>query len=211
MIQNQIIEALKNRYATKVFDTNKKVSDADLQTILESARLAPSSFGIEAWKFLVVNNPEIRAQLRAAGYDQPKFTDASHLIVLARRTDSENISNELIERTAATQSKTVEDLAGLKQMVDGSIAFKTGTNTFDSWTAAQTYIALGIMVETAALMGIDSCPMEGFDAQKIDETLGLADKKLATVTILALGYTGDDAYATLPKTRRNLEDVVEVI
>lgn len=211
MIQNQIIEALKNRYATKVFDTNKKVSDADLQTILESARLAPSSFGIEAWKFLVVNNPEIRAQLRAAGYDQPKFTDASHLIVLARRTDSENISNELIERTAANQGKTAEDLAGLKQMVDGSIAFKTGTNTFDSWTAAQTYIALGIMVETAALMGIDSCPMEGFDAQKIDETLGLADKKLATVTILALGYRGDDAYATLPKTRRNLEDVVEVI
>ncbi len=211
MIQNQIIEALKNRYATKVFDTNKKVSDADLQTILESARLAPSSFGIEAWKFLVVNNPEIRAQLRAAGYDQPKFTDASHLIVLARRTDSENISNELIERTAATQGKTVEDLAGLKQMVDGSIAFKTGTNTFDSWTAAQTYIALGVMIETSALMGVDSCPMEGFDAQKVDEILGLADKKLAVVTILALGYRGDDAYATLPKTRRNFDEVVEVI
>ncbi len=211
MIQNQIIEALKNRYATKVFDTNKKVSESDLQTILESARLAPSSFGIEAWKFLVVNNPEIRAQLRAAGYDQPKFTDASHLIVLARRTDSENISNELIERTAATQGVTAENLAGLKQMVDGSIAFKTGTNTFDSWTAAQTYIALGIMVETAALMGIDSCPMEGFDAQKVDEILGLADKNLAVVTILALGYRGDDAYATLPKTRRDLDDVVEVI
>lgn len=211
MIQNQIIEALKNRYATKVFDTNKKVSESDLQTILESARLAPSSFGIEAWKFLVVNNPEIRAQLRAAGYDQSKFTDASHLIVLARRTDSENISNELIERTAATQGVTAENLAGLKQMVDGSIAFKTGTNTFDSWTAAQTYIALGIMVETAALMGIDSCPMEGFDAQKIDEILGLTDKKLATVTILALGYRGDDAYATLPKTRRNFDEVVEVI
>lgn len=211
MIQNQIIEALKNRYATKVFDTNKKVSESDLQTILESARLAPSSFGIEAWKFLVVNNPEIRAQLRAAGYDQPKFTDASHLIVLARRTDSENISNELIERTAATQGVTAENLAGLNQMVEGSIAFKTGTNTFDSWTAAQTYIALGIMVETAALMGIDSCPMEGFDAQKVDEILGLADKNLAVVTILALGYRGDDAYATLPKTRRDLDDVVEVI
>lgn len=211
MIQNQIIEALKNRYATKVFDMNKKVSESDLQTILESARLAPSSFGIEAWKFLVVNNPEIRAQLRAAGYDQPKFTDASHLIVLARRTDSENISNELIERTAATQGVTAENLAGLKQMVDGSIAFKTGTNTFDSWTAAQTYIALGIMVETAALMGIDSCPMEGFDAQKIDEILSLNDKKLATVTILALGYRGDDAYANLPKTRRNFDEVVEII
>ncbi len=211
MIQNQIIEALKNRYATKIFDANKKVSDSDLQTILESARLAPSSFGIEAWKFLVINNPEIRTQLRAAGYDQPKFTDASHLIVLARRTDSENISSELIERTAAAQGKTAEDLAGLKQMVDGSIAFKTGTNSFDSWTAAQTYIALGIMIETYALIGIDSCPMEGFDAQKVDEILGLADKKLASVTILALGYRGDDAYATLPKTRRNMDDVVEVI
>lgn len=117
----------------------------------------------------------------------------------------------MIERTAATQGVTAENLAGLKQMVDGSIAFKTGTNTFDSWTAAQTYIALGIMVETAALMGIDSCPMEGFDAQKVDEILGLADKNLAVVTILALGYRGDDAYATLPKTRRDLDDVVEVI
>lgn len=211
MIQNQIIEALKNRYATKAFDINKKVSDSDLQTILESARLAPSSFGIEAWKFLVVNNPEIRAQLRAAGYDQPKFTDASHLIVLARRTDSENISNELIDRTAAIQGKTVEDLAGLKQMVDGSIAFKTGTNTFDSWVAAQTYIALGMMIETAALVGIDTCPMEGFDAQKVDEIIGLADKKLAAVSILALGYRGDDTHATLPKTRRDFNEVVEVI
>ena len=211
MIQNQIIEALKNRYATKAFDINKKVSDSDLQTILESARLAPSSFGIEAWKFLVVNNPEIRAQLRAAGYDQPKFTDASHLIVLARRTDSENISNELIDRTAAIQGKTVEDLAGLKQMVDGSIAFKTATNTFDSWVAAQTYIALGMMIETAALVGIDTCPMEGFDAQKVDEIIGLADKKLAAVSILALGYRGDDTHATLPKTRRDFNEVVEVI
>lgn len=211
MIQNQIIEALKNRYSTKIFDTNKKVSDSDLQTILESARLAPSSYGTEAWKFLVVNNPEIRTQLRAAGYDQPKFTDASHLIVLARRTDSENISNELIDRITLTQGKTAEDLAGFKQMVDGAIAFKIGTNTFDSWTAAQTYIPLGIMVETAALMGIDTCPMEGFDTQKVDEILGLADKKLATVSILAIGYRGDDAYANLPKTRRNYDEVVEVI
>lgn len=211
MIRKQIIEALNNRYATKIFDPNKKITDSDLQTILESARLTPSSFGIEAWKFLVINNKEIRLKLLVAGYEQPKFTEASHLIVLARRTDSENISKELIQRTAIAHGKTEDELGGFKHMVDESIGFKIGTNTFDSWTAAQTYIALGVMIETAALMGIDSCPMEGFDAQKVDEILGLADKNLAVVTILALGYRGDDAYATLPKTRRNFDDVVEII
>ncbi len=211
MIQNQIIEALKNRYATKVFDANKKVSDDDIKTILESARLSPSSFGIEAWKFLVINNPETRAKIRQVGYDQQKFTDASHLILLARRTDSENITNELIERTSKNQGVPATDLEGLKQMVDGAISYKKSTNSFEVWTSAQTYIALGVMIETASLMGIDNCPMEGFDAQKVDEILGLHEKNLASVTILALGYRGEDQYANLPKTRREFDEVVEVI
>ena len=90
-----ILEALNWRYAVKTFDTNKKVSAEDLATILESARLAPSSIGIEPWKFLVVNNPELRAQLRAAGYDQTKITDASHLVVITARTDANNLPEEL--------------------------------------------------------------------------------------------------------------------
>lgn len=211
MTHQKIIEALQWRFATKIFDSSKKVSESNLKAILESARLAPSSFGVEAWKFIVVENPELRAKLRAVAYDQPKVTDASHLVVLARRTDSENIVPELIARTATAQGKTEDDLAGLKKMVDTTVTYKHAANTFDAWAGAQTYIALGIMVETASLLGIDNGPMEGFDPAHVDEILGLKAKNLASVTMLALGYRGDDPYAKLPKTRRDFDDVVEFV
>ncbi len=211
MKHTKIIDALQWRYATKIFNKDAKVQVSDLRTILESARLSPSSFGVEAWKFIVVENPELRAKLRAAAYDQPKVTDASHLVVLARRTDSENIVPELIARTAAAQGKTEDDLSGLKKMVDTTVTYKHAANLFDTWTAAQTYIALGMMVETASLLGIDNGPMEGFDAARVDEILGLNAKNLASVTMLALGYRGDDPYAQIPKTRRDFDEVVEFI
>src|ERR1700722_14805958 len=100
-MEEKILAALRWRSAVKVFDAAKKVSDADLHTILESGRLAPSSIGIEPWKFIVVTNPEIRTAMRAASHDQPKVTDASHLIVIARRTDAENLGAEFGARTAA--------------------------------------------------------------------------------------------------------------
>lgn len=204
------VEALNWRYATKVFDSTKKLSDQDLQFILEAGRLSPSSFGIEAWKFLVIENPETRAKLRAAAWDQPKVTDASHLILLCRRTDvQENIANELMERTAKAQNKTLGDLSGYHQMVQGAIEAR-GEGAA-AWVASQTYIALGIMIETASMLEIDNCPMEGFDRAKTDEILGLKDKNLASVTMLALGYRGNDPQAALPKVRRPIEEVVEHI
>jgi len=115
-MNSKIISAMEWRYAVKVFDPTKKVSDADLHTILEAARLSPSSIGIEAWKFIVVNNPVIRAKLREAGFNQTKITDASHLIIIARRTDADGIVSELVSRTAKTQGKTEADLAGLQKM-----------------------------------------------------------------------------------------------
>lgn len=203
MKSEEITKALNWRYAVKTFDSAKKVSDADLQTILESGRLAPSTIGLEPWKFIVVNDPAVRAQLRAVGYDQTKITEASHLVVITYRTDAENLPTELVARTAKAQGKTVEDLAGLKQMADGAVQ---GTSL-----KAQAYIPLGMMVETAALIGIDTGPMEGFDPAKVDEILGLKEKNLASTSMLAIGYRGDDAYAALPKTRRAYDEVVEVI
>lgn len=210
-MQEQIKKALSWRYAVKTFDPSKKVADSDLKTILESAHMAPSSFGIEAWKFLVVSNPEIRAKIRAVGYDQTKITDASHLIVVTRRTDvRENIARELVERTAKTQGKDISELKGLEDMVTGAISYKPG-DAVDAWAQAQTYIPLGMMIETAALLGIDAGPMEGFSGAEIDEILGLKEKNLATVTMLALGYRGDDEFADLPKTRREFDEVVEFV
>lgn len=206
-----IIKALEWRYAVKTFDATKKVSDENLKTILESGRLAPSSVGLEPWKFIVVNNPEIRTKLRAVGYDQTKFTDASHLIVVARRTDAEHLSDELIARASKITGKTPEQLAGLKGMADGSVNGRPEGAVRDGWLAAQTYIPFTIMMQTAALLGIDAGPMEGFDPTQVNEILGLAAKNLAVVTILAIGYRGTDPYADSPKVRRSYDEVVEVI
>lgn len=208
---DNIIDALHWRYAVKIFDKEKKISDADLSTILESGRLAPSSMGIEPWNFIVVENPDIRAKLRVVGYDQPKITDASHIIVIARRTDvRETIADETIERTAKIQGVDPSTLAQFRQMLDGSMQKKSATE-LDAWIRAQTYIPLGMMIETAALLGIDTCPMEGFDPKGINEALGLAEKHLTATTMLALGYRDEDPTAIRPKVRRSVEDAIAFV
>jgi nitroreductase len=211
-MMQEILSALKWRYATKVYDSSKRVSDEDIRTILESGRLSPSAFGVEPWKFIVVENPEIRAQLRAVGFDQPKITDASHLVVIARRTDArERITQELIDRTAEQQGIDPAKLDGLKQMVQASISGKSDAE-LDAWIRAQVYIPLGIMIETAALLGIDGGPMEGFIPTEVDKVLGLAEKHLASTSMLALGYRGEgDSYAERPKVRRLFDEVVEFV
>lgn len=205
------LEALNERYAVKVFDSSKNVSAEDLHTILESGRLSPSSFGTEPWHFIVVENPDLRKQLRAVSFDQEKVTDAPHIIVICARTDvREAIPSELIARTASTQGVTEADLAGLRGMVEGSMLEKTDEE-LRSWAKAQTYLPLGIMIETAAMLGIDSGPMEGFDAVKVDDLLGLTKQHLTATTMLAIGYRGDDPAAKRPKVRRSFEEVVTFI
>jgi nitroreductase len=211
-MNEEIVKALNWRYATKIFDPNKKISDEDLHTILESARLSPSSNGIEMWKFIVVGNNETRAKLREAGFGQPKITDASHLVVIAYRTDSEeNSTKERLERTSKIQNEDINKLEGLKTMLDGSIVQKVKNNSLECWIKSQTYIPLGIMIETASLLGIDNGPMEGFQSDKVDEILNLKEKNLKSVTMLALGYRGEDPASTRPKVRREFDEVVEFV
>ena len=210
-MNKKITDALTWRRAVKVFDTTKKVSDADLDTILEAGRLAPSSFGIEAWKFLVVEDPAVRTKLREAAYGQAQVAEASQLVVVARRTDAANIPPELIERSAAAQGKSPADLDGFLQAVTGAVMGKPEGPVRDGWIAAQTYIALGMMMVAASILEIDNAAMEGFDRAKVDEILGLASKNLSAVTFLVLGYRGDDAWSKTPKVRRTMEEVVERI
>ena len=209
MEKKEIIEALNKRYAVKTFDENKKVSDENLKTILESGRLSPSSLGLEPWKFIVVENKKLREKLRVASYNQTKVTDASHLIVIAYRTDTEKLVAESLERTAKIQNKTKEELAPLQKMLEGSM--NRPEEIKKSWIKAQAYISLGIMIETASLLGIDTCPMEGFDGTQVDEILGLKEKNLSVATILAVGYRGDDPYAKLQKVRRAYNEVIEFL
>lgn len=208
---NTIIEALNWRYAVQVFDPSKTIAEETLHAILESARLAPSPFGIEPWKFIVVENPDVRAKLREVGYGQPKITDAPYLIVVAYRTDmKESIAKERIERTVKIHNQDASQFEGLKQMIDGSINSRS-EEQLETWAKAQAYIPLGMMIETAALLGVDSGPMEGFDPNAVDEILGLQEKNLHATSMIALGYRGDDAAADRPKVRRDFEEVIEFV
>lgn len=210
-MQNTITKALNWRLAVNSFDTSKTVSAEDLNTILESGRLSPSSYGLEAWKFIVVENPELREKIKEAGYGQSKITEASHLIALTYRTDvRESISNERISRTAKITGVSEDNLAPFKKMIDGAIGGMNDTG-LEAWTKAQTYIPLGIMMQTASMLGIDSGPMEGFDANKVNDILGLSGKNLKVATLLAIGFRGAEEAGDKPKVRRSFEEVVEFV
>lgn len=211
-IRETIIKSLNWRYATKVFDSNKIVPDEDIHTVLESARLSPSSNGIEMWKFLVIENKDLRKKLQEVGYGQPKITEASHLVVITYRTDiEESMVLERLERTAKIQNQKIENLTGLRSMLESSLIKKKNNGTLEYWIKAQAYIPLGIMIETASLLGIDNGPMEGFQNDKVDEVLGLKEKNLKSVTMLALGYRGEDPASKRPKVRREFDEVVEFV
>lgn len=206
--QDSILNALNWRYATKIFDATKKINETDIETVLESGRLSPSSLGLEPWKFIVIRDKNIRQAIFEAS-KQPKVLDASHLILIAARTDIETgVIQDRIERTALTQEQKTEELAEYKAFLEKGVSEHAKDNTLLTWARAQTYIPLGSMVLTASLLGIDNCPMEGFDAKKVDEMLNLSEKNLTTVTMLALGIRGEDPQALRPKIRQAKSDAI---
>lgn len=209
MKKEEILKALNWRYAVKIFDKDKKMNEEDLHTVLESGILSPSSLGLEPWKFIVVKDPETRAKLFEVS-KQPKVTDASYLIVLTYKTDIEEIIKERLERTAKIQNQKIEELDTYKNFLENGTKNKTDLE-LDSWLKSQSYIPLGIMTQTASLLSIDNCPMEGFQNDKVDEILNLNSQNLKSVTMLALGYRGIDPQAEKPKIRKDFKDAVEFI
>jgi nitroreductase/dihydropteridine reductase len=198
-----IIDKLKWRYATKKFDTNKKLSSEQLDLLLDAIQLAPSSIGLQHYKVLVIQNPEVRAKLREAAYGQPQITDASHLIVFAAEANmDEEYGKNFINLIAETRGVARESLAGLEGMVLGAISGRTPEQRV-LWAQKQAYIALGVLVAAAADQGIDAGPMEGFDPAKFNEILGLEEKGLTATVIAAVGFRADDDhFSKLAKVRR---------
>lgn len=216
-MNQQIADALAWRYATKAFDPSRKVSEADLATLLDAARLAPSSFGLQPWKILVIEDPALRATLRAAAWNQAQVTDASHLVVFCRRdTVTEADVARLIDATVAARQAQIGDSAEAKasleayrQMMLGFIAGKS-PEALGAWNARQAYIALGFMLEAAALLKVDACPMEGFDGAKFDEILGLAGTGYSSAVICPVGYrSAADVFGTWAKVRYPAAEVIE--
>jgi nitroreductase len=206
---DEVLAQLKWRYATKKFDPTKKIAP-DLWAKLELAAIhAPSSYGLQPWKFVVVTDPAVRAQLLPVSWNQPQIVDASHLIVFAAKNPPVVADVEAyVARIARVRGVAAESLDGYKQMMLGSLS-RMDPAAAHRWAARQVYIALGVFLSAAALMGVDACPMEGFQADKYDELLGLKEKGLSSVVIATAGYrAADDKTAALAKVRFDPSEVV---
>ena len=206
---NQLLEQLNWRYATKQFDPAKKINASDWATLEEVLRLSPSSGGLQPWKFIVVTDPAVRAKLRPASYGQAQITDASHLVVFAAKNNfNEADVDAHLQNVSKTQGAPLEALAPLRGMLVGGIVKSMDEPARNAWARNQTFIALGNLLAGAALLGIDACPMEGFDRAQYDEILGLKSKGYSSAVIATVGYRlPTDKYATAPKVRFPREQV----
>ena len=207
-----LIENLKWRYATKKFDATKKVSKKDISTLKEAIQLSASSYGLQAYKVLIIEDAAIRQQLLPASWHQPQITDASQLILFCNYTA---VTPEYVDQCMALKS-TVQNipLEALKEFAD---SIKGGLGNMSSeeikiWTAKQTYIALGNLLAACGELKIDACPMEGFEADKYDAILGLAEKGLTSAVAAAIGYRSEeDQMQFAPKVRKAVGDLFETI
>jgi nitroreductase len=211
-----IIESLEGRYATKKFDTTKKLTPTQLDMLLTAARLSPSSFGLQPWKFVVVTDTAVRAKLREAAWGQSQITDASALIVFCvRKNIDDALVDSYMQSIASTRNVPLDSLKGFADTIKGSIKSRgtPGTEAAKEsareWSTRQVYIALGVLLTTAAYLDIDACPMEGFDPQKFDDILGLAALGLESRVLAAVGFrSADDKSASMKKVRFLKEEVV---
>jgi nitroreductase len=198
----QLITQLKWRYAVKQFDTTRKISSSDWATLEEAVRLSPSSAGLQPYTWVVVKDPEMRAKLRAASYGQPQITDASHLVVFTSRTNfSETHLDEYLKRVTEVRGVSFESLAPFRANMVGMIQ-GMDQPTRNAWCKNQLYISLGFLLASAAVLGIDACPMEGIDRVQYDSILGLTQTGLTAGMVATLGYRSpSDKYAEAAKVR----------
>lgn len=204
-----IVEALGFRYATKRYDPSRKISEADWQSLEQAMLLAPSSYGLQPFRMIVVTDPVTRERLKAAAWNQPQITEASHLVVFAyKRTLTGEDVSEYIGRIADVRGIERESLAGLESMIAGSVTKAVEGGYIEVWNSRQVYIALGFLLEAAALLGIDATPMEGFDPAAFNEILGL--EEYSAVVLAAVGYRDEanDPLASAAKVRAPAGDLI---
>lgn len=204
---NAIIDALKFRHACKKFNPEKKIPEKSLGLILEAACLSPSSFGMEAWKFLVLESREIREQLRPACWSQAQVTDASHVIVILARPSLVWPSNDYVKasflRRELPEDVTLASINRYKRHMETEVLPRMSTY---AWCAKQCYIALANIMTAAASMGIDSCPMEGFEKDKVESILKIDKMECEVAVLVALGYR---AGGQTPRRRYESKTLIE--
>ena len=204
-------ERLNWRYATKKMDPARKVSDAKLQAILEAVRLAPTSSGLQPFEVFVVSNPDVRAKIRAAAFDQAQVTDGSHVLVFAAWDNYTEARIDAVVADIVAQRGAGAEAAvkGYYDQLKGMYLPRSAEENYQH-AARQAYIAFGLAVTAAAFEEVDATPMEGFDPAQVDEILGLKEKGLRSVTLLPLGYRAADGDWLLgqKKVRRDMDQMV---
>ncbi|MCA1963006.1 MAG: NAD(P)H-dependent oxidoreductase [Prosthecobacter sp.] len=206
-----ILAALNWRYACKAFDPTKKIPDDTWETLEQSLVLTPSSFGLQPWKFLVIRDAELREKLVPHAWNQRQVADCSHLVVMTvPKALGEDWIDANIARMVEVRGGTADALAGFRSMVAGFRTNLEAKGGLETWAKLQSYIALGQFMLAAALLGVDTCPMEGFIPAKFDEVLGLDSSGWTTAVLCPAGYrSAEDRYATLPKVRFEAKAVIE--
>ncbi|WP_050180253.1 NAD(P)H-dependent oxidoreductase [Domibacillus robiginosus] len=214
-----ILKAFEFRHATKEFDPTKKIKKEDFELILEAGRLSPSSVGYEPWKFLVIQNPELREKLREVSWGaQGQLPTASHFVVILARTikdtkyDSDYVKNQMLNVKKFPPELFDKIKERYKSFQEEDLNLLENDRTMLDWAGKQTYIALANMMTTAALIGVDSCPIEGFHFEKVQKLLEeenlLEDGHLAVSVMAAFGYRQKEPR---PKTRKEMNDIVQWI
>jgi nitroreductase len=208
--RDQLLQQLQWRYATKQFDPQRKISPADWAALEESLLLSPSSYGLQPWKIVIVTDPALRAKLVPVSWGQKQIVDASHLVVFAvKKKLGEQDIEEYLDHIAEVRGVPRESLDDFRGMLLGGIIKGMDPAARRAWATRQAYIALGNFLNSAALLGIDACPMEGFQADKYDEILHLDQQGLAAAVIATAGYRiASDPYAALKKVRFPKEQVL---
>lgn len=207
----ELIQKLNARYACKAFDSVKKINDKDFEVLEEVLRLSPSSFGLQLWKFIIVKDSTLKEKLKPHSWNQEQITSCSHLICICTKTDATATEvDSHINNIASTRNVTLDSLDDYKNRMTGFVSDPNFKPLTAHWAAKQGYIALGFLMEAAAILGIDSCPMEGFDAAAYNELLGINGTGFTTTVLCPVGYRSDkDGYQNAKKVRFSKENVIE--
>jgi nitroreductase len=206
-----LLNALQWRYATKAFDANRQIDAPTWASLEQALVLTASSYGLQPWKFLVITDASIRSELRPHSWNQSQITDCSHLVVLLKkRTITASDADRLIEAIAQARGIETSVLAGYRQMIQVDLIDGPRSQIIDQWAANQVYIALGNLLSSAALLGVDTCAIEGFSPSDYDRILDLESDDYQSCVVCACGYrSSDDNYANLAKVRYPASDLIE--
>ena len=206
-----LLDALRWRYATKAFDPSRRITSDTWQTLESALVLTASSYGLQPWKFLVITDPALRAQLRPHSWNQSQITDCSHLVVLLKKREILAAdADRLIQATATARGIDTSVLEAYREMIQVDLIDGPRSQAIGQWSANQVYIALGNLLTSAALLEVDTCAIEGFSPAEYDRILKLEDSEYQSCVVCACGYrSAEDKYASLAKVRYSASDLIE--